>query len=107
MKCSDVDCCGELRSDLKMILENGFLPPPLSCVQDPDTGRLRALEALENVQGAHFLSLFQAKVVHVPIKTTFKIMPYDFACPTVQGDVEPGRRICKVCLIGITNLLTI
>lgn len=96
VKCDNVDCCGELRSDLKMILKNGLLPPPVQFVHDAETGRLRRLKALENVQNAHFLPLFQSIVVQSLNPTIDETLPYDFACPTIQGDVESGRRICKV-----------
>lgn len=42
--------------------------------------------------------------IQVPRPAICETLPYDFSCPTVQGDVEPGRRICKVCSINVKFL---
>lgn len=82
-----------------MIIEYGFLPPPIQIMQDPETERLRWLTALENEKGCHYLPLFQSLVTRLPLPFSCENLPYDFGCPSVQGDVEPGRRICKVILM--------
>lgn len=86
-----------------MILHNGFFSPPLQYVDDSDTGRLRVLEALEYVQGSYFLTVFQNIAIQLPIPTTFEMLLYDFARPTVQDDVKSGRRMCKVWVVFRIN----
>lgn len=103
VKCS-IDCCGVQRSDIKLILKDGFLPLSVPIVQDPDTGRLRVLNASEKLQGAQFLGLFQSMSIHLRNSTSRETLPYDFACPTIQDDVEPGRRICKNCRLYFASI---
>lgn len=97
IKCDDAKCCSPFRSDLRSILQSGFLPPPLLIKQDSALERLVAAAPMENNNSAKFLPLFQRLAIKIPIlgEAEIKMVPYDFYCPTVQKDLE--GRICAVC----------
>ena len=100
MKCDNPVCCDPMRSDLKRVLPDGFLPPPLRVRHDPETSLLVLSKPQDTSPSCHFLPLFQrlSLQVKVPWKGT---VPYDFHCPSVQGDLK--KRVCSECGIYLAS----
>lgn len=99
-KCDNIECCGPTRSNIRSILPMGFLPPQKLCKQHEVTGMLTALKLDEKDEHAKFLPLFQnlsLKVIESVDHTSFKEIPYDFYCPSVQSELS--SRICATCNI--------
>lgn len=92
IKCDDAKCCSPFRSDLRSILQSGFLPPPLLIKQDSALERLVAAAPMENINSAKFLSLFQRLAIKIPIpgEADMKMVPYDFYCPTYKKILKEG-----------------
>lgn len=88
-KCSDLACCTMSRSKLRKILPDGFMPPPLLL-----TSNLEAAPPLKEDASFCPLYLQLALKVEVPLGH-FKKLPYDFYCPTLQGELI--ERCCSKC----------
>lgn len=91
VKCGKSACCSAMRSDLALVLPDGFFPPPWCIKQDDSTGLLVAGSHSDGGD-AKFLPLFQRLSLKV---ADSNCIPYDFNCPTVQQDIND--RICAKC----------
>ena len=98
VKCHDVKCCSPPRSSyFSLISKSRFLLPPIPLIQTRD-----GLYAPERTETEQFkfpslfisLSLDMEKLLPRSSKS-FKILPYDLYCPSVQSSLTD--RICKVC----------
>ena len=88
-KCLDTECCSKPRSKLRMILPDGFLPPPLLLA-----GGLEA--AKQCAKDCHFSSLFVQLVANVEYPShDYQELPYDFYCPSTYDHLKD--RCCNIC----------
>lgn len=88
-------CCKPLRSNIRSVLKDGFIPPPYRVEYDKETGLLEPVKLVEKVD-APFLPLFPRLVgKDFEPQHGFKKMPYDFYCESVQSDIKD--RICGTC----------
>lgn len=88
IKCDDKSCCGETKSDIKMVLSN-FLPPPLSIKNTPKISY--------DINGK-FVSLLLAIKLPKTILTDWLVesdVPYDYCCPSMNGKIMEFT--CKKC----------
>lgn len=87
-KCTDEQCCTPLRSKIRRILPDGFLPPPLLL-----SDGLEAAKPLS--RDCHYAPLFVQLAAKVEFPTDQDSVPYDFYCPTIQGQLK--SRCCSIC----------
>ena len=91
VKCSDSDCCGEMRSVWKDVFPNRFLPAPVKMhgtqagPQVPLRNKEKASDTFPNLDMRVLLN----KIDGIPS------MPHDRYCPSVQKNLE--RRVCPQC----------
>jgi len=88
VKCSDQDCCSPIRSDLKVVLPDGFFPPPY-ILRRSEKG-LEIPEA-SNVQPSDsFPPLLVRQSLNLrPVAEGFPDqVPYDLYCPTVKDQLQ-------------------
>lgn len=89
-KCLDSKCCSKLRSKLRVILPDGFFPPPLLL-----TGGLDAAAPL-SAEDCHYCPLFIQLATKIDFPDhTYEEIPYDFYCPSVQSQLK--TRCCTIC----------
>lgn len=62
VKCNSLFCCGPLRSSLRSVLPNGFLPPPMK-IKQHNTHGIRSTDASD--PGGKFMSLFVQLAVNI------------------------------------------
>lgn len=88
-KCQDSKCCPEPRSKLRLVLPDGFLPPPLLLTCGLEAAKPRD-------EDCHFSPLFVQLAAKIEFPNQeFETTPYDFYCPSVQATLKP--RICSIC----------
>lgn len=117
VKCNDESCCKKYRSNLRTILPNGFLPPPVK-VKPNKNGILEP--AGINDKTGKFLPLFQLLATNIEVnrngasqvlifferlkfRLNYRILiiiiffqvPYDFYCTSINSQIFD--RICNVC----------
>jgi hypothetical protein len=98
IKCFDTGCCRQPRSSYFALFPDCFLPPPVPLMHTSDG--LRAPDGSTGSVGVtRFPSVFllcklQPQLLPRSAKS-FKILPYDAYCPSVQSLLV--RRICKKC----------
>lgn len=96
VKCKNLECCRAPRSSYFHIIPQRFLPPPLPLMQT--VNGLRAAE-LGRAADGKFVSLFLTQTLDATVlprsASTFKVLPYDAYCPSIQATIN--RRICKKC----------
>lgn len=94
MKCDSLECCGPTRSDLRLILLNRFLQPPMR-VKQTTFGHFEATDLKSN--DVKYLTLLQRSTLKLesPMATEYKDMPYDMYCPSLHDQLY--SRICKDC----------
>lgn len=91
VKCGNPDCCGILRSSLRCILPEGFLPPPCKLWQSSS-----GLVATERGSHAKFCPLFLRLTLQInPSNKCFSKTPYDYFCPTVVPHL--ADKTCSMC----------
>jgi len=97
VKCADLNCCRRPRSSYSLLFPERFLPPPVPLMQTPDG--LRAPDYSTDADHSIFPSLFLLKSVHPSMLprsvASFKLLPYDAYCPSVQSQLV--RRMCSKC----------
>ncbi|KAL4710004.1 hypothetical protein ACJJTC_015982 [Scirpophaga incertulas] len=92
VKCTNKECCGDIRSDIRKILPQGFFPPPYPLRSESSL----IFPSPEDVKASdHFASLFVRQSLNMEVEAPFKIVPYDFYCPSIQDALI--ERICSVC----------
>ncbi|KAJ1522452.1 hypothetical protein ONE63_001642 [Megalurothrips usitatus] len=87
-KCLDDRCCTPLRSKIRTILPDGFLPPPLLL-----SDGLEAAQPLS--RDCHYAPLFVQLAAKIAFPTDQDPVPYDFYCPTIQNQLK--SRCCSIC----------
>ncbi|XP_071575574.1 uncharacterized protein [Temnothorax nylanderi] len=92
-KCTESKCCGDLRSSLRIILQDGFIPPPCPLQQT----KTLDIPLPKDSANANFCPLFvQLSLnIEIPSRPDFILTPYDFYCPTVQTQLN--KRTCPTC----------
>lgn len=91
VKCGNPDCCGMLRSSLRCVLPEGFLPAPCKLWQSSS-----GISATERGSYAKFCPLFVRLSLQVnPSAKSFVKTPYDYLCPTIVPQL--ATRICSIC----------
>ena len=91
VKCGNPDCCGMLRSSLRCILPQGFLPPPCKLWQSSS-----GLIATERGDHAKFCPLFVRLSLQInPSLKNFVKTPYDYFCPSIVPFL--ADRTCSMC----------
>ena len=85
MKCDDLSFCSPMRSDLKMLLSDGFLPPPFP-LRRSELG-LRVPDSSNMEDKDYFPLLFMRQGINFrPLVKDFPLNPpYDLYCPTLQS----------------------
>ena len=92
VKCNDESCCKPFRSNINAILRNRFLPAPVMYTKK-ESGVFAATE--DELESAHFGSLSERILLDHIRPKDFKILPYDFYCPSVRPKIL--TRVCKKC----------
>lgn len=88
-KCQHSKCCSEPRSKLRLVLPNGFLPPPLLLTSGLEAAKPRN-------EDCHFSPPFVQLAAKIEFPNQeFETTPYDFYCPSVQDKLK--SRICSTC----------
>ncbi|CAF1571218.1 unnamed protein product, partial [Rotaria sordida] len=92
VKCDDINCCSPLRTNLKSILSNGFLPPPI-LYKCTNTG-INYGEKSKNI--GSFGGLLQRLALNsIQPQTKLLQVPFDYYCPTVEEKLT--KRTCEIC----------
>ncbi|KAL4719432.1 hypothetical protein ACJJTC_009058 [Scirpophaga incertulas] len=82
----------ECKSDIRKILPQGFFPPPYPLRSESSL----IFPSPEDIKASdHFASLFVRQSLNMEVEAPFKIVPYDFYCPSIQDALI--ERICSVC----------
>lgn len=92
VKCNDAQCCSKQRSNIRDILPDGFLPPP-HLLHQSSSGIVIPTANDKKSKFAPLLLNLASKIK--PKSDEFKIIPYDFHCPSIQEALN--NRICKIC----------
>ncbi|XP_042896686.1 uncharacterized protein [Parasteatoda tepidariorum] len=104
VKCNDESCCSKFRSSILKLVPNRFLSAPVPIAQTDD-----GLDI--NQPRGTFPSLFLSQTLEPIVKAAVKQkiglnsiteIPYDAACPSVEGDIK--RKICPTCGIYFASL---
>ncbi|XP_036328606.1 uncharacterized protein LOC118740945 isoform X2 [Rhagoletis pomonella] len=83
VKCTNIDCCGQMRSSLLQILHHRFLPPPYPLLQTPSGLIVPKPNAHD---GKHFAPLLlRLSLGSKHLNFDINKMAYDFFCPTIKG----------------------
>lgn len=91
VKCGNPDCCGMMRSSIRSILPEGFVPPPCKLWQSSS-----GLVVSERGSHAKFCPLFVRLSLQInPSLKSFIKTPYDYFCPTVVPHL--ADRTCSLC----------
>ena len=92
VKCDNSECCSSPRSSLKSILKDGFLPAPMPLMQ----GSSLSIPKMNEMKEEKFAPFLLRLAVQLkPELNGFKLMPYDFYCPSVQAKLK--ERTCNEC----------
>lgn len=92
IKCGEEECCGAMRSKIKLLLPDMFLPPPIKLCEE---SLFPTIANQSDIRG-QFLGLLARRALTLEIEDTkFKQPPYDYFCPSVQSQL--AERICKSC----------
>jgi hypothetical protein len=96
VKCFDPGCCRKPRILYFALIPDRFLPPPVPLQQTTDGLRTPDIGQIEH---ATFPSVFLLLSLHANMlpraANSFKLLPYDAYCPSIQAVLV--RRICKKC----------
>lgn len=96
VKCNDKSCCTEVRSSLRHVLPNGFLPTPFPILQGPNGLTIPKPNEHDGKRFASFL--LQQSLALTPSDDRFHELPYDLYCPSLQLKPELLLdRTCKEC----------
>ncbi|CAM4979531.1 unnamed protein product [Rotaria socialis] len=91
IRCDDVICCGEWRTNFKNVLINGFLPPPVP-YESNETG-VNYVDQKKN-EGSYGELLQRLSLLLIaPIPTA--TMPFDYCSPSVIDKLT--QRTCLKC----------
>ena len=91
VKCNDVECCGQRRSDFNNVFAGRFLPPPI-----PYRNTKTGIEPANTSSEGNFGSLYQRMALsHLVPPHDFVVIPFDLYCPSLQNTLT--KRICKHC----------
>ena len=100
VRCDNDVCCGPWRSNLKGVLSERFIPPPIPFIQG-DNGP-EAPEPHQNQLGAVQFGQFGSLFMRITMSSVlpravqnYRIIPYDLYCPSIQAHLN--QRICKWC----------
>ncbi|KAL7287658.1 hypothetical protein TKK_0018299 [Trichogramma kaykai] len=103
VKCDDRSCCTDFRSDVRLFLHDRFFPPPLLYKRHENDGRLLIADPLKDAKNASFFTLFKRLSIKLNCNDpTFKNLPYDYHCSTVQDILQD--RICPFCGLYFASL---
>ena len=92
VKCDDINCCSPLRTNLKSILADGFLPPPIP-YECTNIG-INYGEKSRNI--GSFNGLLQRLALNnIQPQTKFLQLPFDYYCPTIEEKLT--ERSCEIC----------
>ncbi|CAM4849169.1 unnamed protein product [Rotaria magnacalcarata] len=91
VRCDDVMCCGEWRTNLKNVLINGFLPPPVP-YESNETG-VNYVDQKKNEGSYGGLLQRLSLLLIAPMSTA--TMPFDYYCPSVIDKLT--QRTCLKC----------
>jgi hypothetical protein len=92
IKCNDVSCCGQRRTNYNEAFPKRFIPPPVPFIHT-DAGVVSA--AVGSGDGI-FGSLFHRIALSaIEPRHDYKAMPFDLYCPSVSGQIH--KRVCFSC----------
>ncbi|XP_072036005.1 uncharacterized protein [Amphiura filiformis] len=95
VRCDNDVCCGPWRSNLKGILSERFVPPPIPFMQGDNGPEAPEPNQLGSAQyGSLAMRIAMSSVLPCAVQK-FRIIPYDFYCPSLQ--VQLSQRICRWC----------
>jgi len=97
VKCGNRECCTKPRSSYFNAISSRFLPPPIPLCHSKEGLEVTDRSDHEkHVFPGLFVALAFNFKENLPRSAgTFKQLPYDFYCPSVQPIIS--ERICKVC----------
>jgi len=91
VKCNDVQCCGQRRSNSNNVFPGRFLPPPFS-LRYAETGIEPASSSSEGKFGSLYHRMAQSYLVP---PHDFTVIQFDLYCPSLQNTLS--ERICNHC----------
>lgn len=98
VKCKNSKCCTAPRSSIFKSFPDRFLPPPLAIDQSD--------EGLIISEKGKFASLFVSEKLKSTIAVdkfnSFKKIPYDIMCPSIQKEIK--RKVCSKCSTYIVSI---
>lgn len=116
-KCTDPEWCRPLRSSLRKILPNGFLPPPTKIKQSKDGLEICSqtdvvakfmpffpLLAMNSFRSSNFKEVNMITIAfpwQIILTDIFFQTPYDKYCPSVVKQLKD--RTCKVCYLYFSS----
>ncbi|KAJ8670917.1 hypothetical protein QAD02_002176 [Eretmocerus hayati] len=101
IKCNDVRCCSPLRSNLKHIIHENFLPAPFSIIQDP----FSVPPPTDHHTGRFSCLLVRQSLTLRPSYTRTKKLPYHHYCPSLQQEIS--GRTCSQCGIYFASKVSL
>jgi hypothetical protein len=92
VRCKNVECCGEWRTNLLDVLPDRFLPAPVKFVHQ-SSGILAS--EFDDERGRFGILSQRIMLSRLQPTTDFKLFPFDYYCPSVRDQL--AKRICKKC----------
>lgn len=93
-KCTDVHCCGIVRSDIFSLLVDRFLPPPYPLAHTSEG--VISIPPPDNMkESLKFASLMVRLALKILPQHEYLQSPYDLYCPSVAADIS--GRTCRQC----------
>lgn len=97
VKCGDEECCAPMRSSLKAVIPQGFLPAPLTVTNNHGLS-----PRIEDGSQCKFLPLFQRLSLELgPEWRHSSSTAYDSCCPTVMNAI--AGRTCTLCKLYLPS----
>ncbi|CAF4411574.1 unnamed protein product, partial [Adineta steineri] len=93
VKCNDIKCCGTLRTNLKSILPEGFLPLPIP-YEIKSTGIYAGDQSKRIGSYGGLLRRLALNQIQ-PNRTFQQQLPFDYYCPSVEKKLT--ERTCEKC----------
>lgn len=92
-KCNNLQCCGEIRSNIRSLLTGQFLSPPYPLHQTNEGSII--IPPPNSEQPIKFAPLLVRLAVKITPKHEYQQIPYDLYCPSVFREIK--ERICDQC----------
>lgn len=112
VKCHNTSCCSPFRSFITNILPDRFVPPPYPLQHSykeagNEADRVTLSDSfipklIDNVKLLLAPLTLRLAFKMTPRDKHFSFIPYDFYCPSVQGQLK--RKICNICSLYFATI---